>query len=410
MPAVCLILKVHEPPRLRHFSFFDIGESNTYIDEHATAAHLNEIATRCYLPATRILLKQIREFRGDFRLSILLSGVTLTHFARTQPELLAQFGALAESGCVEFICEPFYHSLSFLFSKPEFREQIALQRETLCRLLGGSAATLHDPTGSYTNELAAEAEATGFTVMLSSMATGGAREVRSLNRVYQPAAYPNLKLLFAPRLFADTIARFSAHPRASEKPPTATAFAHLLTQQQGDVLTLSADLQAFADHPPGEAGALEFLHDLPGAVLAYKGLHFQTPAQAAKSTPACGSISIPGYPSWEAAEQACHELIGNEMQKDAIHGLYLLEKEVKAHPDPAILTQWRLLQVSDHFRYMGAKPVNEREVHPLSSPYQSPYDAYINYMNILTDFSERLATPCPIKTFPSSKSLSSSSS
>ena len=390
MSAVCLILKVHEPPRLRHYSFFDIGESTAYTDEAATCAQLDNLTRRCYLPAARLLLKQVRDHHGDFRFAIILSGVTLTLLERFQPELLDQFRDLAQSGHVEFICEPYAHSLAFLFSKPEFREQVQLHRHQLHALLGVTPTTLHCNELHYNNDLAVEADALGFNGLLA----GGAEGMlvgRSPHRVYQPAAYPGLKLLFDTPLLADTIARFSSAIPSTEKPLTATKFMSLLAQKPGDVAALSVDLQAFEEQPLGEPGALEFLSEFPAELLAYRGLHFETPAQVACSLPPCGSISIPGFTSWEAAEQDSQELIGNEMQKDAIHGLYLLEKEVKAHPNPSMLVNWRQFQVSDHFRYMGAKQGTEPYDRASTNPYHSPYDAYINFMNILTDFSERLS-------------------
>ena len=390
MPSVCLILKVHEPPRLRHYSFFDIGESTNYTDETATCAYLDNIATQCYLPATRILLKQINEYRGDFRLAVLLSGVALAHFERYQPELLTQFRHLAESGYVEFISEPRFHSLSFLFSRPEFREQVKLHRQQLHALLGVTPGTLYCHGLNYNNDFALEADALGFNVILAN-GTEGLLDGRSPHRIYQPAAFPNLKVLFETNLLADNIARFSSASIASEKPLSAGKFMSFLSQKQGDVTALSVNLNTLDEHPLGDAGALEFLHDFPGALLAYKGFTFETPVQTAHSTPPCGSISIPGFASWEAAERESHDLIGNEMQKDALHGLYLLEKEVKAHPDPAILFSWRQLQVSDHFMYMDTKQLSEPHGSAPSNPYHSPYDAYINFMNILTDFSERLS-------------------
>ena len=159
------------------------------------------------------------------------------------------------------------------------------------------------------------------------------------------------------------------------------------------MISLAANLNAFEEHPLGVPGALEFLSQFPGILLSHKGFNFETPAQALNAHIPCGSISVPGFKTWEDAEQEAQDWVGNEMQKDAIHGLYLLEQEVKVHRDPAMLLAWRHLQVSDHFLYMNTQQHPEVRESAGSSPYHSPYDAYINFMNILTDFSERLAIP-----------------
>lgn len=390
MPSTCFILKVHEPPRLRHYSFFDIGESASYTDEASTRAHLDTVTHQCYLPATQLLLQQIKEYKGDFRLAILLSGVTLDQFARFQPLLLAQFKHLADTGCVEFIGEPYFHSLTFLFSKPEFRAQLDLHRQKLRVLFGHYPDTFHDHGLCYNNDLAFEAQTFGFKVVLAT-GTGRLADGRSLNRLYQPAPYPALKLLLTNPLLADAITRASPTSGPSKKPLTAASFVSRLAQQQGEVITLSCPLNAFAEHPSAKSLSMEFLSQFPGVLLANSGLKFETPSQTANANKACESVSIPGFACREEGEKDAQEWMGNEMQKDAINGLYLLEQEVKAHPDPAMLLAWRHLQVSDHFLFMNTKSLGETNGSADASPYRSPYDAYINFMNILTDFSERLA-------------------
>lgn len=390
MPAVCLILKIHEPHRLRHYSFFDIGASSTYVDEAATRAHLEIITTQCYLPATQILLKQIQAHKGAFRLSVLLSGVTLSLFEHFQPELLAQFQLLANTGCVEFIGESYFHSLSHLFSKPEFRQQLDLHRTKLKVLFGKSPDTFHCHAANFNNDLAMEADAFGFNVMLSR-GIDRILEGRPLNREYQFDSCPKLRILFENPLLNDHLARLVSASNPLKPELTTSRFMTHLIHKEGEVITLPVNLQPFADMPQEESGLLEFLKQFPGAMLAFKGFTFDTPGQISKSVPPCASMSTPGFASAAETELETREWMGNEMQNDAIQGLYLLEREVKTHPDPAILLSWRQLQVSDHFKYMDTRQLTEDTQGAASNPYHSPYDAYINYMNILTDFSERLA-------------------
>ncbi len=391
MPSICLILKAHEPYRLKHYSFFDIGASPVYSDEATTLAQLNKVAQQCYLPTTRLLQKLITEYTGEFRFSIVLSGIAIDQLERFQPEVLTQFRKLADTGCVEFIGEPYFHSLSFLFSKPEFRQQLDLHRQKLKALFDQDVSTVYDHATNYNNDLALEANAMEFKTILAS----GADRIlddRSVNRVYQPAPCPGLKLLFDNPLLADFTCR-TAPPAASTKPGSLPAqFMTRLTHLQGDLITLPIDLHTFTESQTSEAGALEFLSQLPGTLLTSKDFTFETPSQRHISHPPCGSVTVPGFTSWENSERESHEWMGNEMQKDAIQGLYLLEQEAKSHPDPAILRTWRYLQDSNHFRYMNTKPRTEVTDHADVDPYHSPYDAYINYMNVLTDFSERLTT------------------
>ena len=390
MPSVCLILKVHETPRLRPFSFFEIGTKASYRDDAGTLAHLEKVTHRSYLPATRILLKQIKEFRGDFRLAIALSGVTIDLFARFQPELLTQFKRLADTGCVEFLCEPYFHSLAFIFSKPEFRAQLVLHREKLTHLFGKIPTTLHQ-TVKYNNDVAQEADAAGFNVILAA-GTNRILEGRSTNRVYQPESHTKLKLLFETPLLTEAIIPSETGLGPEPAPLSALQFMTRLTSKQGEVITLSADLKEFKEPLPGESNTMEFLNELPGALLTHKNFHFETPSQTVKTHNPCGSVSIPGFTTWEMGERESLEWVSNEMQKDAIHGLYLLEKEVLSHPDPTMLQTWRQLQISDHILYMDTKQLSQANRRFPKNPYHSPYDAYINFMNILTDFSERLTT------------------
>lgn len=391
MPSVCLILKIHEAYRLKHYSFFDIGESPIYSDDADALAHLNTVVQQCYLPATRILLKRIKDYNGDFKLAISLSGVALDLFARFQPELLSQLKHLADTGCVEYLCEPYFHSLAFLFSKPEFREQVALHQQALKNTFGAFPNIFYAHPSTYNNDLASEAEALGFRVILAVSPIPGQSPAK--NRVYQPApCSSSFKLFFENPALADNIRRFLPDSVPSRRPPlTAPQFSHHLTHEPGEVVVLAADLNTFEEHNLGTAGAMEFLDHLPGALLADGRKQFETLSQAAKAYPPCSSISIPGFTSWEEAEQNSREWIGNEMQKDAINGLYLLEQEVKAHPDPSMLLTWRYLQDSSHFLYMNTKPPTDIIQQSSSNPYHSAYDAYINFMNVLTDFSERLA-------------------
>lgn len=384
MASIGLILKLHEPYRLRHYSFFDIGESPFYSDDTDTLAHLNRMAESCYLPVTRLLLEQVEEYRGDFKFALSLSGVTLSQFERFEPKLLDAFKRLADTGCVEFICEPYFHSLANLFSRPEYREQVEMHREKIHALFGKRPLTLYACPAGLTDDLARDAESTGFQTLLTP-ASAGILDSRSPHRVYQPASCSSAcKLVFETPLFsADTLLT---------DPAAGPRFTQYLLQQPGEVIFLAARMTAFQETPAhSESGAMDFLAQFPGRWLESGSSQFYTPTSVTSTFQPCASLSLPGYTAREDAAEAAQDWTGNEMQKDAINGLYLLEQEVKASPDQGILLLWRYLQDADHFLFMKTKPSRIAPNQASPSPYNSAYDAYINFMNILTDFSERLA-------------------
>jgi alpha-amylase len=391
MPPLCLTLHFHQPAPLKHYSFFDIGNSATYEDESKTAEAVNQFASDCVLPATRIVLKQLKEYGGDFRIALSISGCLIDQCERYRPEVLDTFKALSGTGHVEFLATPYYHSLASVFSIQEFREQTLLHHERILTLTGTAPTAFRNTALIYRDDLACEVETLGYQIMLTP---GGDRFPGKRNAcgVYRPAPCSTLKLLANhDRLSGEMALRFT-HSDSPETPPTSTGFAHWIRQAhpaRSGIITLSLNLGAFARLNTDDTGLFLFLNKLPEMVLLHKEGTFITPSQAA-SLRSASSLSSKDFITEETPGRDLSPWMGNEMQQDALNALYLLEPRIKGCHDQTLLQTWRLLQVSDYFLYMNTRRESfPGPAHP-AIPCESPYDAYINYMNILTDFSERI--------------------
>jgi alpha-amylase len=391
MPSVCIYFQVHQPYRLRRYSFFDIGSLHVYEDEENNRQILNKIAEKCYLPANALLGELIEEYRGDFRIAFSLTGIILEQMERYRPDVLDSFRRLADTGCVEFLSETHYHSLAFLFSLREFKEQVMLHKKKIRDLFGRRPVTFRNTELIYSNELAKLAEEMGYQVVLAE----GADKIlsgRSPNFVYRPAGCEKIKLLLKNYRLSDDIAFRFSNPRWSEYPLMADKFAHWLHQinNHGDVINLFMDYETFGEHQWQETGILNFLRSLPREITRHPDFFFQTPAEVALNNEPVSPLDVPYPISWADTERDLTAWLGNALQKDAIRALYDLEMMVRRQKDPGLLHTWRTLQTSDHFYYMCTKWFADGDVHKYFNPYESPYDACINYMNILEDFTRLL--------------------
>ena len=391
MPPISLTLNIHQPTRLKHYSFFDIGNSTSYEDESRTFEAINQLTNDCIQPASHILLKRLKEYGGDFRIALAVSGLALDQFQRYTPEVLDTFKALSDTGHVEFLAAPYYHSLASVFSLQEFKEQVLLHHGFIQALTGRPPTAFRNTALIYRDELALEVERLGYQVMLSG---GGSRLLgkRSPDRVYRPTDCATLKLLVNNYRLSDDMSRRFTHSDSPDTPPTSAGFARWIHQEhpfRGGLISLSLDLEPFSRRNLDDPGLFLFLDKLPETVLLHKGGTFQTPSQAV-SHRASASLSSADFIAGENPEQDLSPWMGNEMQKDALNALYLLETRIKGSHDPSLLLTWRILQASDHFLFMSTQREPAPGPHHAANPYGSPYDAYINFMNIVTDFSERI--------------------
>jgi len=392
MPSVCLYFQVHQPYRLRHYSFFDVGRYHTYEDSEKNRQILNKVAEKCYLPANAMMLDLIKKYQGKFRIAFSMSGVVLDQLEEYRMDVLDSFKRLAETGCVEFLCETSCHSLAFLFSRREFREQVALHKKRVSSLFGQTPVTFRYTELIYNNELAKIIEKMGYKVIFAE----GADKImgwRSPNFVYQPAGCMKIKLLLRNYRLSDDISFRFSNPEWTEYPLQADKFAQWVhsINVAGEVINLFMDYETFGEHQWEETGIFKFFQVLPREILKHPDFRFQTPAEVARDYDPVAQLNVPDFISWADVERDLTAWLGNSMQNDALHSLYKMERKVRQSKDERLLKTWRRLQTSDHFYYMCTKWFADGDVHKYFNPYGSPYDAYINYMNILDDFSRSLS-------------------
>jgi len=383
MPSVCFYFQVHQPMRLRHYTVFD--NDDRYFDESKNAAICKKVANKCYLPANRMLLKLIQQHKGRFRIAYSLTGVLLEQLQRYCPEVLSTFHALAQTGCVEFLAETYYHSLSFLYSRQEFVEQVKKHAETIKELFGQTPLVFRNTELIYNNDLGLLIEAMGC---FDAIITEGADHIlgyRSANFVYRPRGCRRLKLLLKNYSMSDDIAFRFSNRRWAEWPLTADKFGHWVSAINGcgHVVNLFMDYETFGEHQWEDTGIFDFMRHLPDEIFKHPDNNFKTPSEVAATYEPLDVVDVPHVISWADTERDLSAWLGNPMQSNAIHELYRLEKKVKRANDARILADWRKLQVSDHFYYMCTKYFADGDVHKYFNPYDSPYDSYINFMNVL---------------------------
>lgn len=387
MPSICFYFQVHQPYRLRHYSFFDIGQDHFYEDAEANRTILDKVAQKCYLPMNELLLKMIRRWEGRFRVAFSLSGVAMDQFEEYQPEILDSFRALVDTGCVELISETYAHSLAALYDADEFRAQVALHDELIKKHFGVTPRVFRNTELIYRNDIARMVEDMGYEAIL----TEGADHIlgwRSPNYMYQPSSCTKLKLLLKNYRLSDDIAFRFSNRGWDQWPLTAEKFAgwaHAVNGA-GELINLFMDYETFGEHQWAETGIFDFMEALPAAVFADPNFDFVTPSQAAERYSPIARIDVPNAISWADVERDLTAWIGNDMERDAIETVYSLKEKVLADGGEGIVRTWRRLQTSDHFYYMCTKWFSDGDVHKYFNPYGTPYDAYINYMNVLSDF------------------------
>lgn len=396
MSAICFYFQVHQPYRLRHYTFFDIGANSWYEDENANCGILLKVARKCYLPMNALLLKLIRRHEEQFKVSFSISGTALDQFETYAPEVIQSYRELVATGCVELLSETYNHSLAFLYSPDEFREQVRLHDDRIEELFGVRPTSFRNTELIYNNALARTVEEMGYKAILAE----GADHVlgwRSPNFVYRPSGCDSLRLLLKNYRLSDDIAfRFSNH-EWPEFPLTAEKFASWAQASgaAGDIINLFMDYETFGEHQWESTGIFQFMEALPDILLSLPGFSFVTPTEAAAMFQPVASLDVHNFMSWADAERDLTAWLGNDMQQDAITAVYRLEEKVKAGGNEDLLRTWRRLQTSDHFYYMCTKWFADGDVHSYFNPYGTPYDAYINYMNVLADFGLTLDAPLP---------------
>ena len=389
MASVVFYFQVHQPYRLRRYSVFD--SDPYYFDEYKNAEICRKVARKCYLPANQMILDLIHRHQGRFRVSYAITGVTIDQFAAYCPDALDSFRRLAETGCVEFLGETFYHSLAFLYSRDEFRDQVEAHRAKMREVFGAEPRVFRNTELIYNNDLAHYIESLGYEGILGE----GADHVlgyRSPNYLYRPHGADRIRLLLKNYRLSDDIAFRFSNRQWSEWPLTAEKFTTWVNQVNGNgyAVNLFMDYETLGEHQWEDTGIFEFMQKLPELVLQHQDNNFLTVSEACNTYQPVGTIDVPHMVSWADVERDLSAWLGNAMQSNALQELYRLEKRVKDHGDPDLLHDWRRLQTSDHFYYMCTKWFADGDVHKYFNPYESPYDSYINFMNVLDNMRWRL--------------------
>lgn len=417
MASVVFYFQVHQPHRLRRYSVFD--SDPFYFDDSKNEEICRKVADKCYRPATELLLELVKRHEGRFRISYSLTGTVLDQLERFTPDVLDTFKRLAETGCVEFLGETYYHSLSSLLSPTEFAEQVRLHTERIEGLFGMTPRVFRNTELIYSNELAglvgSLTDADGKPSFDGMLCEGVDRFLgyRSPAYVYAPPkgrdGGPFGLLLKNYRLSDDIAFRFS-NRGWSEWPLSADRFAEWVNQINGDgyLCNLFMDYETFGEHQWADTGIFQFLDALPAKIfdVAPGQNHFNTPSEALAQFEPVGAYDVPEATSWADTERDLTAWIGNAMQSNALDELYSLDRTIKDGLKVAIaggdeedislatylLEDWRKLTTSDHFYYMCTKYFADGDVHKYFNPYDSPYDSYINFMNVLDNIRERAAT------------------
>jgi alpha-amylase len=389
MASVCFYFQVHQPFRLRRYSVFD-SDAN-YFDDYKNAEICRKVASRCYLPANRLMLELIQRYGKGFSVSYSITGVALEQFQKWSPEVIDSFRALVDTGQVEILAETYYHSLAFLYSREEFRQQVVAHSCKVAETFGVRPKVFRNTELIYNNDLAHFVQGMGYTGIVAE----GADHIlgyRSPSFVYRPIGADRISLLLKNYRLSDDIAFRFSDRNWSEWPLKAEKFAQWVSQVNGNghLVNLFMDYETFGEHQWADSGIFDFMYHLPEHVLAGGTNNFMTLSGAVQAYAPVAELDIPHMVSWADMERDLSAWLGNAMQSNALHELYRLEEAVKAANDPQLLHDWRRLQTSDHFYYMCTKWFADGDVHKYFNPYESPYDSYINFMNALDNVRARL--------------------
>jgi alpha-amylase len=379
--------------RLRTYRFFDIGSSHNYYDEYQNRFIMRRVADKSYLPMNKLLLELIKEYGAAFKVSFSITGTALEQMKMYAPDVIQSFQRLADTGNVEFLAETYAHSLSSLRSKQEFVAQVNRHRELIRELFQQEPTTFRNTELIYSDGIGEMVAEMGFKTML----TEGAKHIlgwKSPNFIYCNAINPKLKVLLKNYQLSDDIAFRFSERGWSEWPLTAEKYVDWLNviDPKQEVVNLFMDYETFGEHQWRETGIFEFMRALPGRVFSHSDFSFNTPSELSEKLQPVSALHVEYPISWADEERDLTAWLGNDLQDDAFENLYALEAYVNQSNDPEVIRDWDFLQASDHFYYMCTKWFSDGDVHQYFNPYGSPYEAYINFMNVISDFRLRLQT------------------
>lgn len=393
MKSICFYFQVHQPYRVKQYRVFDIGNDPEYFNDRGETNVNNrriaeKVARKSYVPATSLILELLKR-HPRMRVSYSFSGIALEQLERYAPEAIDLFKRVVDTGQAEVLAETYFHSLAFFFSPAEFERQVAMHRDIVRRIFGVWPRVFRNTELSYRNDLGAWADKAGYAGII----TEGWDPIlgwRSPNYLYRPVGTDNVRLLLKNYKLSDDMAFRFSNRSWTEWPLTAEKYGQWLGVADGDTVNLFMDYETFGEHQWEDSGIFNFLEKLPEEVLRNPGLDFKTPSELIASYEPRDYVDIPHTLTWADTDRDLTAWLGNPMQRAAIESIYQLEEDIHKINDHKLMEDWRRLQTSDHFYYMCTKWSNDGDVHAYFSPYESPYDAYIAYMNALTDLKLRV--------------------
>jgi len=396
MTSLCFYFQVHQPYRVDRYSVFDIGNDQKAYFANTDDSYLNnrqiieKVADKSYRPMNNLLLELLDEHPA-MRVSFSITGTVIDQLEEFAPDVLDQFKQMAATGRVEFLAETYFHSLAFLHSPAEFERQIDMHADRIREVFGVEPTVFRNTELIYRNDIADIVASRGYKGTLAE----GADTVlgwRSPNFVYHAKENPNLPVLLKNYKLSDDIAFRFGEQEWKEYPLTAEKFAGWVNGHHGDgeVINLFMDYETFGEHQWEDTGIFDFMRHMPREVLRHPDSNFVTPSEALDAYSPVGEIDVPDYMSWADVERDISAWYSNDMQRDALRTLYQLEHDVLASGDEQLISDWRYLTTSDHFYYMCTKWFADGDVHTYFSPYESPYDAFISFMNAVHDLQARL--------------------
>lgn len=399
MKAICFYFEIHHPEQLRKYHFFDIGKRTDYFDYYVNRTEIEQLAKKCYLPTNAILMELIQRYNRRFKVAFSISGSAIELLELHAPEVIHSLQDLAKTDCVEFLCEPYSHSLSSLSENTdEFERDVKLHMQRIKELFGKKPTAFRNTSLIYSDSIGERVAKLGFKTIL----TEGAKHIlgwKNPNFVHHHPNDEKVKILLKNSKLSDDISLRFSNKDWNEYPLTAEKYAHWLKSSlvEGDVINLFMDYQAFGKFNSPDSGILDFLKYLPQYVLDDKEYAFLTPSEVSKKFKAEEAVYVPNPISWTDEERDITSWLGNELQENAFDELFSVYENVKKCKDDDLKRVYSRLQASNHFYYMRTKLLSTQYIANNNSPYASPYEAYINYMNVLSDFQQRVKNSVPKK-------------
>ena len=396
MKSICFYFQIHQPFRLKTYRFLDIGNDHYYYDDFANDEIITRIAQRSYLPACETLKEMFATYGKKFKVAFSISGIALEQIELYVPELIDALKELVQTGNVEFLTETYAHSLSSLADPEEFRLQVKEHSDKIYQLFGQRPKVLRNTELIYSDDISQLVYSMGYKGMI----TEGAKHIlgwKSPNYVYSSAAAPKLKLLLKNSKLSDDISFRFNNTEWPEYPLTADKYINWIADlpEEEQIINLFMNFETLGELQPRESGIFEFMTALPRFAFE-KNIGFITPSEAIAKMKSVSELAVPFPMSWADEARDTSAWLGNDLQNEAFNKLYSIAERVRLCSDRRLKQDWMYLQASDHFYYMCTKHLDDGAVHSHYSPYESPFTAFTNYMNVLADFIVRVEEQYPL--------------